>query len=114
MQTQRGDLRKTRPPEPHPVGGGTKFETERPRGARWSSVGPGRSLFWFPTVVASLWALTVGFFSAVTVLLETEEGASWGEAVTACVGNFAFAWVIAFVVSVVVLVVRRHREADQL
>ena len=33
MQTQPGNLRQTRSPEPYPVGRGPKLETEGPRGS---------------------------------------------------------------------------------
>ena len=66
---------------------------------RWSVLRPGQSMFWFPTLVATLWALVIAVFVAVSVVFETDDGASWGEAAGAVAGNFVVVWVVAFVVS---------------
>lgn len=72
-----------------------------PRSSLLSSVRPGRSLVWFPTAVAVVWATVIAIFVAVPVLFDTEEGASWAEGLGAVAGNFFIAWLVAFVVSAV-------------
>ena len=89
-------------PEPRRTG------SDPPLPSRSSAVRPGRSLFWFPTLVAGTWAAVIAVFVTVTVLFDTEEGASWGDGLGAIVGNFVVAWVIAFVVSAAIRFARRR------
>jgi len=70
--------------------------------SRWSSIRPGRSLVWFPILVATAWAAVIAVFVAVSVLSDAEEGASWGEGLGAIAGNFVVAWVVAIVVSALI------------
>ncbi len=110
MQARRRDSQENRgePQISVPPDRGSTPEAGDPRPSRWSSIRPGESLFWFPILTASAWALMIGCFAAVSVVFETEEGASWGEAAQAAAGNFAFVWVVAFVVSMAIRFGRRR------
>jgi hypothetical protein len=57
----------------------------------------------FPFAVALVWALVIGAFSTVGRLFGPEgEQGTWAEVAGATAGNFALAFVAAFVLSVLI------------
>ena len=112
MQAQPENLPDSVGPDPSeippPTGQGpTTRDSGTTDATRWASFRPGRSLIWFPTLVAALWALVIAVFVGVSISF-TEDGGSWGEGLGAVIGNFVVAWVIAFFVSAALRFSRRR------
>lgn len=84
----------------------------RRSGSGWLRLG--HSVWRFPLVVATGWAVIVALLgSAARVFVDQPDRPSWGEVLAATAGNFAFFFVVGLAVAFVLRLVHRRRSGTE-